>query len=285
MTVYGASATRGQHGWFLGLTGPQLTVLLTAAAPVWLAMAVGRWIALLTTVPIRGWSAAQWLGVLTRHTVGTARGWTTWHARAATSSHEQPDDGDPQADLPGILAGVRLHDGPPLTGRLERPALIQNLAARTWAMTARLHHPGIGMADETARLLMGAGLAELLESCTAGGQVHHLALQIRTVPDDGSQRHDWVESHRQPDEPDLSADLHGSLDHSLHAAAVRTEAFLTIVCTEHAIGRDAKGRWSIALYLLGIGGAFVSPWLAYAAYALVSAIWLVPDRRLDAIEP
>ena len=40
MSVYGASATRDRHGWFLGLTGTQLALLLVAAAPVWLAMAL-----------------------------------------------------------------------------------------------------------------------------------------------------------------------------------------------------------------------------------------------------
>jgi hypothetical protein len=252
MSVYGASARRDRHGWFLGLTGAQLTLLMTAAVPAWLAMAVGRWVALLvlvpgwiivallTTVPIRGWSAAQWIGVLTRHAIGSARGWTTWRAAAATLDPFAAEEEVDQADLPGILAGIRLHDGPPLTGRLERPALIQNLAARTWAMTARLDHPGIGMADDAARLLMGAGLAELLESCSAGGQIHHLAMQVRTVPDDGTQRDAWVHAHRQPGEPELSDQLHHLLDHTLQAAAVRTEAFLTIVCTEHTIGRDAR---------------------------------------------
>jgi TMEM175 potassium channel family protein len=51
-----------------------------------------------------------------------------------------------------------------------------------------------------------------------------------------------------------------------------------------AIGSDAKGRISVLLYALGMALAFVQPWLAYAAYGLVSAIWLVPDRRLAHVE-
>jgi uncharacterized membrane protein len=49
----------------------------------------------------------------------------------------------------------------------------------------------------------------------------------------------------------------------------------------HAVGRDRKGKLSIALYLLGIGAAFVSPLLANGCYALVALIWLVPDRRIE----
>jgi hypothetical protein len=248
MSVYGASATRDRHGWFLGLTGLQVTLLLVAATPAWLAMAVGRWAALLVlvpgwllacalvAVPVRGWSAAQWLGVLARHAIGGLRGWTTWRAAAATDEPDNPAD----ADLPGILAGIRLHDGPPLPGRLDRPALIQDLAARTWAVTARITHPGIGMSADDERDLAAAGLAELLESCAGAGQVHHLALQVRTVPDDGTQRGEWVRTHRLPDEPPLSSHLHDVLDATLQTAAVRTEAFLTLVADEQVIGRDAK---------------------------------------------
>ena len=47
------------------------------------------------------------------------------------------------------------------------------------------------------------------------------------------------------------------------------------------LGRDRKGKLSLLLYVVGIGLAFVSPWLAAALYALVAAMWLVPDRRLE----
>jgi uncharacterized membrane protein len=47
------------------------------------------------------------------------------------------------------------------------------------------------------------------------------------------------------------------------------------------LGRDRKGKLSLILYVVGIGLAFVSPGLAAALYALVAAMWLVPDRRLE----
>ena len=48
-----------------------------------------------------------------------------------------------------------------------------------------------------------------------------------------------------------------------------------------AIGSDVKGKLSIVLYAAGIGFAFLSPWISYALYALVSIIWFIPDRRLS----
>ncbi len=48
-----------------------------------------------------------------------------------------------------------------------------------------------------------------------------------------------------------------------------------------ALGSDIKGKVSPILYLLGIALAFLSPWISVAIYALVAAIWLVPDRRIE----
>jgi uncharacterized membrane protein len=46
-----------------------------------------------------------------------------------------------------------------------------------------------------------------------------------------------------------------------------------------AIGSDIKGYASLVLYAAGVGLAFVSPWISYALYATVAAIWFIPDRR------
>ena len=48
-----------------------------------------------------------------------------------------------------------------------------------------------------------------------------------------------------------------------------------------ALGRDAKGLISLCIYALAIPLAFVSPWIAYGLYALVSVVWFVPDPRLS----
>ena len=46
-----------------------------------------------------------------------------------------------------------------------------------------------------------------------------------------------------------------------------------------AVHADLKGKISLALYAAAVGLAFVNVWIAYACYAAVSVIWLVPDRR------
>jgi len=48
-----------------------------------------------------------------------------------------------------------------------------------------------------------------------------------------------------------------------------------------ALGRNAKAKVSTAIYFAGLASAFLHPAIAAALYALVAAIWLVPDRRIE----
>jgi uncharacterized membrane protein len=47
-----------------------------------------------------------------------------------------------------------------------------------------------------------------------------------------------------------------------------------------AIGTDVKGKVSAAAYAVGIGTAFVKPWISQALFALVALLWIIPDRRI-----
>ena len=48
-----------------------------------------------------------------------------------------------------------------------------------------------------------------------------------------------------------------------------------------AVGRDLKGKASLALYALAIPAALVVPLASYLLYALVAALWLIPDKRIE----
>ncbi|RNM14557.1 TMEM175 family protein [Nocardioides pocheonensis] len=48
-----------------------------------------------------------------------------------------------------------------------------------------------------------------------------------------------------------------------------------------AIGQDAKGKLSPLLYVTGIAGTLVTPWIGMTLFTVVALIWLVPDRRLE----
>jgi TMEM175 potassium channel family protein len=46
-----------------------------------------------------------------------------------------------------------------------------------------------------------------------------------------------------------------------------------------SVHADLKGKISLVLYAVGAGLAFWNVWVAYALYAAVAVMWLVPDRR------
>jgi uncharacterized membrane protein len=48
-----------------------------------------------------------------------------------------------------------------------------------------------------------------------------------------------------------------------------------------AVGADVKGKLSVLLYALAIVLAFWRPWVAASLYAVVAAMWLVPDPRIE----
>lgn len=50
-----------------------------------------------------------------------------------------------------------------------------------------------------------------------------------------------------------------------------------------AVGKDRKGKVSLACYLASVGLAFVEPWLSAGLFVFVALIWLVPDPRIEAV--
>ena len=50
-----------------------------------------------------------------------------------------------------------------------------------------------------------------------------------------------------------------------------------------AVGRDFKGNISMAIYVAALLSTFVEHRMAWALYALVALVWLVPDRRIERV--
>jgi uncharacterized membrane protein len=69
--------------------------------------------------------------------------------------------------------------------------------------------------------------------------------------------------------------------YALQTAIIRSQGKDSLV--RRAVGADAKGKASPALYVLGIGLSAVVDWLGVAVYTLVALMWLVPDRRIERV--
>lgn len=240
--------SRDRPGWFFGLSGWQVCGLAAAVLPaVWTintrrwdltAPFAAAWLALfvLVTVRISGRSTTGWLAASAAYLFGAAAGWSRYRASAATGRAHDDD----QADLPGVLAGIRYHDGPPHGPDQRRIALIQNHPARTWSVTAAIIHPGLGMSEADERDRRARGLTNLLDTCARTNLIDQLTITVRTVPDDGAERQQWVRQHRRPASSPLAQQVNDDLATVLTAASVRTEAFVTVTVSETRLAREAR---------------------------------------------
>jgi uncharacterized membrane protein len=48
-----------------------------------------------------------------------------------------------------------------------------------------------------------------------------------------------------------------------------------------AVGEDKKGILSVVIYIIAIAFAFIDSRISLILYAVVAAMWLIPDRRIE----
>ncbi len=247
MTVY-HDYSRAKIGWFFGLHGWQLALLGLTALPVVSAISNRQWLtflgllagwavlATLVALPVRGRPALGWLRAVIGFAIGRVAGWTTWRARA--SQGKITDLAEP--DLPGVLTGIAIHEAPAQGPDGRQVAIIQDHARRTWAVTASITHRGLSTAGPSDRDQMGHGLAELLDACSRSETLDELVFLVRTVPDDGAERQQWIARHRRTTSPSMVRRINDDLNATLTRASVRTEQFVTLVVSESRLSKTAR---------------------------------------------
>lgn len=262
MTVY-ADYQKTRPGFLFGLTVGRLALLAATVLPIFVAINRADWpvaggltlawlvLVVLVTVPVRGRSATGWLWAATTHTLARAAGWSRFTSLAARGQHPHPD----LPDLPGVLSGLLVHDGPPHPTSQVRFAVIQHRTRRTWAVTCHVTHPGLALAADTERDSWAAGWAALLDACHHTGLIRDLHVITRTVPDPTPPA-DPPSPEAAPGVPELAATITAHLSRLIASVSVHTETFITLVVDEHrlakpgrALGGGLPGR-CLALYQL-----------------------------------
>lgn len=306
MTIY-RDYSRANVGWFFGLSGWQLGTVALSTLPFFIAVQRQAWtsavvfaiawatICVITVVPVRGRSATGWCIATIGFAISVLTGASRFRAHAARGQAVELA----AADLPGVLNAVQIHDGPPTGAEQLRVAIIQNHATKTWAVTAALTHPGIGMAEADVRRRLGTGLTDLLDLCSRTELIDELLFIVRTVPDDGAERGQWISRHRRTDGPDLSRRVNDDLHAALSRASVRIESFVTLVVPETRLAKEAKeaggglaGRARVLYLLMGeieaqlrgaLGMVEVS-WLSSPDLATACRTGFAPTDRAAVIE-
>ncbi|MDR1791288.1 MAG: PrgI family protein [Propionibacteriaceae bacterium] len=262
VAVYG-EFQKDKSGLFFGLTGPKLAGLFVALMPCLLAVSRSDWgavgwtlvlfaaAALVIAVPIRGRSSINWLATFVAHSAGSASKLTEFRSKAMEGENIE------EADLPGLLKQVKVHDGPPEGPQQRRVGIIQNHANLTWAATAAITFPGIKLADVAERALLADGLRDLLNAAARTEMVEEILFIVRSVPDDGEERHQYLLEHLSAAAPAQARHVTEGLAQIVSQASVQTEAFCTVTVSEAALKKNAKhfgkgmaGRMSAMVMLL-----------------------------------
>jgi hypothetical protein len=306
MSVY-RDYSRANVGWFFGLSGRQLGGVSLTLLPVFWCVQQRAWgtallmsivwvvIGAIIIVPVRGRSATGWAGAFLGYSLGTLAGWTRFRAHATQGRGDELG----VADLPGVLSAIEIHEGPAADASGSRVAIIQNHAAKTWSVTAAVTHPGVGMAGADRRHLLGSGLSDLLDLCSRTELIDEVLMMVRTVPDDGAERGQWMTQHRCEGGPGLAHAVNEDLHAALSSASVRTEAFVTLVVPEISLSREAKesgggliGRARV-LYLLmgeveaqlrGAVGVVDMAWLTSPELAAACRTGFAPGDRAGIVD-
>ncbi|WP_232550083.1 SCO6880 family protein [Propioniciclava soli] len=291
MTIYNDYA-RDKAGLFFGLSGAQLGTLVVGAFPALIALSSSRWLvtvglvigwvvlALLTVLPIHGRPAVGWAAAAARFVTGRVTGWSVWRSKLTRGAVTDVA----AADLPGVMNALDIHEGTPRPPLMQRVAIIQDHVARTWAVTAKITHQGIMTATEAERAQMARGLSDLLDICSRGELVAELLFVVRTVPDDGAERAQWVARHRVR-EGTGAAQINDQLAAALTRASVRTEAFVTLVVPEGRIARRARevgGRVEGRARVLELTMAEVEAQLV-GALGFTEVVWLTSPELAVAV--
>ena len=75
----------------------------------------------------------------------------------------------------------------------------------------------------------------------------------------------------------LAAIAYAALQHEIIRYHGRDSALAS------AVGRDFKGKLSIAGYASAIVLSFVAAWIATLIYVAIALVWVIPDRRIEAV--
>ena len=279
MTDADTGRGRTYGGWqaervafIFGLSGRRAAMVAAAVLAVILPITAGRladavvlWpvafvLAVVAFTRIGGRTADEWAVAAASHSLVRLRG---QHRFAGGPFAPPPSAGEPELDLPGILAPLRLVSAS--AGRGRDLALVHQPYDHTWTAVARVACPGIGLADSSRQNQRLLGWGALLSSlCTDGSPVTRVQSLQRIVPESGAALRTWHDAHVVDGVPGLAAEVAEELLQSSTTVTTTREAYLAFTMD----ARRARGQVRAA----GGGDAGTARVLVRQLQALAHAI-------------
>ena len=229
----------------------EVVLVLLVSLPGWFALSVQHWItgllllvaavacAVLVFVQVHERQLYRWVSDSGLQVVGRVSGASRWRAKAATGHFSSEDL--KKLDLPGALQSLKVHDGPPHAGSgMRRVCLIQD-GERNWTLTASARHPGLSMADPTARGRYAEGLGQMVSAVARAERgVQRVSIYVRTVPESGAERAAWHHEHARDDLPATLVSSTDELEGMILASSVAHEIYVTVRFREDLLAKEAR---------------------------------------------
>lgn len=149
-------------------------------------------------------------------------------ARAVLTAriHDDGTDDRSNADLPGVLAPMRILQAP-FPGSDTPIAIVHHRLDRTFTAVARIRFPGIGLVDTDRREQRVSGWGALLAGlCSEGHPIVRVQAMQRLLPESGAALRRWHADHLSADAPDISRQVTAGLLSTATLATSQREAFL-----------------------------------------------------------
>ncbi|HEY1619737.1 MAG TPA: SCO6880 family protein [Streptosporangiaceae bacterium] len=235
--------------WAFGLTGRQALMTGCAVlAAIWplaaarAADALACWPAAALLLALAfgragGRALDEWVIAAVSWSLGAAREQDKFAGAAFTPRDRAGSL--PSADLPGILAPLRILNA--VTAAGQPLAVLHHPYDRTYTSVARLSYPGIGLADSGRRDRRVAGWGSLLAGlCTEGQPITRVQVLQRLVPESGAALRRWHADHLDPRAPAVSAQVTGALLGTAGLATSEREAFLAFTLDARRAARQVR---------------------------------------------
>lgn len=231
---------------------PQISLLGFAALPALFAMQFHAWLLLgvsipawiimfcMIAIPIKERPAYRWIADMAMHVIGRTSRASTWQAGVVGNplSREKAE----QLDLPGVLQGFEIFDGPQHAASAMRRLCVMKDPDGAWVMTARVEHPGLSLTDPDAGDRWASALGDVLAAISRSTSLpHRLSIYVRTVPDDGAERAAWRRDHLPTNIPPQVARDADAVEESVLSQSIAHEVYVTIRFRDEEISGEARG--------------------------------------------
>lgn len=237
--VFGMTAQRAAMtaGAVLSAIWPLASGRMSSAFILW---PVAILLAAMAFIRIGGRTSDEWVLAFVSHHFNAFRDQNRFLSAAFAPDAVKDKTAPKPMDLPGILAPIKILEGPgPHGGNI---AIAYHRLTRSYTAVARVRYSGISLVDSTRREQRVAGWGGLLAGlCTEGNPIVRVQTLQRIVPESGAALRRWHADHVAEAAPEAAVVVTSGLLATATLSTSQREAYLAFTMDERKASAAIKG--------------------------------------------